>query len=998
MGRLRAPVAAGLATLAVACVLFPGGGRAARRCCSSTGRPPRSRRTPGRGSSCWARRRRSASRGVPWAPRPSGYRPPVERPVVGGVGAARGRAGGRRRRPASAGRVLAAWGPGATPGLWAAVVLGVAAVGLAVGRPRVGAVPVVAAALVGGLAAGLLPATGTAVADGPFVRLADLADGGPLRSGATALPAADLELTLIDGSAAAVTADGIATFGHGHVDVVARVPADDRVRHAGGILGVAGDRVARFVAPGTLLVTGLRPGDPTAVRVQGVAEASAVGSDGTVWLRGYGEPAAAVRRLDLHAYSGAVTLDVTVLPVVTVDAPVGAAPLAAADLLPVPDGALRRTATRLERVTAAPGRTVVTPLAGGLDPVCGLTAVARSATLGAPGPFAAHPGRRRLAGGERAAPARRTGRRAARRSGRRCPGPPSPWSRRRTAASSSRRGRASGRWRRTRPSRTCRPPAPTACPTRPPPGRPPRWCRSRTRAPTGWARRSAWTGAGRAAPATARSAPSPRTAAPACRWAGGWTPRPARSGRTGRAAPGGWRGRRPVHARPARPETRLPPVPLPASSMSLVPDLGDRPPLVATPEGAYRLDGTRVVDGPVTGGVVRADGRGWLLAGGRVLALADGRVLGPVIDGTGPGAPVPVQLAKGVPAARLVLGDASLGLDAQGRAAVLADGVVLAVTTDGVAGGAGPAADRLDHRRGRPRAARRQRRAAAGGAAGLGRLSPRRRARLPAVVSRRAVARAPPRSRSPRRPRPRPAGRSARCRPAPTPRRPRSRSTAVPDSTTQATIAGHRQQHDHRGDRGQRVVAGQADPDPGGGGAQHDGQRHPAGVERDRAAEGHPLDDVGRRLPATAGRTPPPAPPAGRRSAARPAAPQRAPKASTQPALNTRRGGQPPAGPPVDLPAALRGQQLVDRVAEEPDVDRRPDQRTPSPRRAAACVVLATTPIGSPIAPLPAIAATTICATASTATAALRRRGRASTERWEVTVMAPIIDLPANPG
>ena len=117
--------------------------------------------------------------------------------------------------------------------------------------------------------------------------------------------------------------------------------------------------------------------------------------------------------------------------------------------------------------------------------------------------------------------------------------------------------------------------------------------------------------------------------------------------------------------------------------MSLVPDLGDRPPLVATPQGAYRLDGTRLVDGPVTGGVVRADGRGWLLAGARVLALADGRVLGPVIEGSGPAAPVPVQLAKGVPAARLVLGDASLGLDAEGRAAVLADGVVLAITTDG---------------------------------------------------------------------------------------------------------------------------------------------------------------------------------------------------------------------------------------------------------------------------------------------------------------------------
>jgi len=415
MGRLRAPVAAGLATLAVACVLFPWW-RAGGTPVLLVDGPPAPLAAdawtgvellgapPSIGLAVLA----AVGLGLPerWA-----------LPVAGLVGGA---------TAASAGRVLAAWGPGATPGLWAAVVLGVTAVGLAVGRPRVGAVPVVAAALVGGLAAGLLPATGTAVADGPFVRLADLADGGPLRSGATALPAADLRLTLIDGSAAAVTADGIATFGHGHVDVVARVPADDRVRHAGGILGVAGDRVARFVAPGTLLVTGLRPGDPTAVRVRGVAEASAVGADGTMWLRGYGEPAGAVRRLDLHAYPGAVTLDVTVLPVVTVDAPVGAAPLAAADLLPVSDGALRRTASRLERVTAAPGRTVVTPLAGGLDPVCGLTAVARSATLGAPGPFAPTPdgGAWLAANGRllRVAPTACCGP-----SARRCPGPPSRW-------------------------------------------------------------------------------------------------------------------------------------------------------------------------------------------------------------------------------------------------------------------------------------------------------------------------------------------------------------------------------------------------------------------------------------------------------------------------------------------------------------------------------------------------------------------------------------------
>ena len=55
----------------------------------------------------------------------------------------------------------------------------------------------------------------------------------------------------------------------------------------------------------------------------------------------------------------------------------------------------------------------------------------------------------------------------------------------------------------------------------------------------------------------------------------------------------------------------------------------------------------------------------------------------PVIDGDGPAEPVPVQLAKGVPPSRLVLGDATLGLDAQGRGVVLADGVVLAITLDG---------------------------------------------------------------------------------------------------------------------------------------------------------------------------------------------------------------------------------------------------------------------------------------------------------------------------
>ena len=170
MGRLRAPVAAGLATLAVACVLFPWW-RAGDTPVLLVDGPPAPLAVdawtgvellgapPSIGLAVLA----AIGLGLPdrWA-----------LPVAGLVGGA---------TAASAGRVLATWGPGATSGLWAAVVLGVTAVGLAVGRPRVGAVPVVAAALVGGLAAGLLPATGTAVADGPFVRLADLTDGGLLR-------------------------------------------------------------------------------------------------------------------------------------------------------------------------------------------------------------------------------------------------------------------------------------------------------------------------------------------------------------------------------------------------------------------------------------------------------------------------------------------------------------------------------------------------------------------------------------------------------------------------------------------------------------------------------------------------------------------------------------------------------------------------------------------------------------------------------------------------
>lgn len=687
MGRVRAPVAAGLATSAVACVLLPWWRADGAPVLLVDGPPlPLAPDTwtgaellgaplaialavpAAVGIALAATGLRSRSRrGILWPAREVAGGGAL--PVAGLVGAA---------TAAGAGRVLATWGPGGTPGAWAAVVLGVAAAVVAVSRP---AAVVLAAVLVGGLLTGIPPAD-TAAVDGPYVRLVNLGDAGPLRGGATALPASGLRLTLVDGAAAAVTADGIATSGRGHVRVVARVPADDRVRRAGGILGVAGDRVARFVAPGTLLVTGLRPGDPTAVHVRGVADASNVGADGMVWLRGFGEPAAAVRRLDLHTYRGAVTLDVTVLPVVTVDAPVGAAPLAAADLLPVSDGALRRTPSRLERVTAAPGRTVVTPLAGGLDPACGLTAVARSAALGAPGPFAPLPdGGAWLVANGRLLRVDPDGVLRAVRAP--LPGPA-------LALVTTPDG---GVVVATRQALWALPPnvplddlpaTPSNCVPAPPPAGPPAGLVPITN--TGTDRLGVPLGAdGRWVSGTRDGQISSVSADGRTRVPLGVRPDAVPGPVWPDGAGGAWwlEGATPVHARPARPETRLPPVPLPAERLTLVPDLGDRPPLVATPDGAYRLDGTRVVDGPVTGGVVRADGRGWLLAGGRVLALDDGRVLGPVIDGSGPAAPVPVQLAKGVPPAHLVLGDASLGLDAQGRAAVLADGVVLAITTDG---------------------------------------------------------------------------------------------------------------------------------------------------------------------------------------------------------------------------------------------------------------------------------------------------------------------------
>jgi hypothetical protein len=619
---------------------------------------------------------------------------------------------------AGAVRVLFEWGPSGALGAWFAGLVGLLAVAVALGggrtaggRRRVAtpaAVPthdlgplVLAAALVGGLVVGVLPATGAtpAAADGPFRRIADLA-AVPLRSGSTALPASDLRLTTVDGAVAAVTDDGIADVEHGRVTVLARVGADDRGRHAGGILGVADDRVARFVDASTVLVTGLHAGDPTAVRINGVAEAGTVGSDGTAWLRGYGEPSATIRRLDLSSYTGEATLDITFLPVVTIDAPVGADPVAVHDVVPVQGGALRRAGHdggfRLERIAAEPGRVAVTPVAGGFDPTCGLTAAARSASLPTLGPFAGAPD----GGAWLAADGRllRVGPDGVLRAVR-APLPGEVSALVTTADGSVVLGvRGAALWTvsPTTPLDDL-PPTPSDCVPQPRSAGPPvalvpvaNTGTDRLGTPLGVDGR--WVGSTRDGHLTAVSAD-------------GRTRRPLgtrEDGAPGAVWPDGSGGvwwlenatgtLTLVHGRPGLAPVRLPPVAIPADHAVLVPDLGGRTPLVATPSGAFEVDAgvaTRVVDGPVTGGVVRADGRGWLLATGRLLTLDSGRVLGAAIDGSGiagragVGAPVPVQLAKNVPPARIALDGGSVALDARGRAAVFSDGVVLAVAVDG---------------------------------------------------------------------------------------------------------------------------------------------------------------------------------------------------------------------------------------------------------------------------------------------------------------------------
>lgn len=591
-------------------------------------------------------------------------------------------------------------GAGVIPGPWitglaggAAAVCGVAALGVPAasgatagsGPPRrtgtAGWAVAAAAVVLGGVVvvAGA-PGAAAAVTDGPFVRLRGLDR-----------PAT---LTMLDGVAAVADVDGLS----GAADptrLVARVPAGDRGRPR-GVLGGSGDRVVRWVDDAAVMVTGLHAGDPVAVRIRDVAEAGRVGDDGSVWLRAVGDPPDTVRQLVLTSYDGPQDLAATYLPVVTIDAPSSGDRLDLATLRPVRGGAVGAVATpsgtRITRVTPEPNRLAVTTLAGGLDPACGLTADPHTAFLAAAGrPAQDAEGGVWFADGDRLLRLGPDG--VLRAVGAPVPGPVTDLVATPDGAIVLAAGQAVWRLPGAAGALVPLPPTPPGCAAAPPAVGPP--ARLTPVANTAGDPLGApldvtgrWASGRPGAGAIVALSPD-----------GGRTPLGRRrDGELGPVVPDGTGGvwwletddgrTALVHGRPGSPEQRYPAVDLP-DRPSLLTDLGGRPPLVGTAEGAFRIDGgsaRRVVAGRIDGGVARPDGRGWLLADGRLLALDGDRVLGPVIDGGGADAgPVAVQLAKGVAPNRLVLPRAHLVLDASGRAVVVSDGVALAVTADGPA-------------------------------------------------------------------------------------------------------------------------------------------------------------------------------------------------------------------------------------------------------------------------------------------------------------------------
>jgi hypothetical protein len=535
---------------------------------------------------------------------------------------------------------------------------------------------------------------------GGFQLIARL-DAGEPRSGAAGLPAAGAAAAVIvDGRPGVVTPAGLAVADeHGRAWVLARTPDGPPDRPA--IIGAAGGRVLRWTAADAVTVTALDPNDPVAVTVTGVGAVSRLGADGTAWVRAVGDPPGAARRLDLAQRDGEQRPDATYLPVVTINPPSDSAPVDVETVLPVGDGAVRvvpqETGQRLERLTStAAADTEVTPLAGGLDPRCGLTSSGPASFLSHAGQPAAGPEGAlwftadagyttlltRLApdGTLRAVAGPLPGRietLAVEPTGAvvvTAQGPDGP-----------------GLWRLPDPAAAlvdlpapppgCTPPAQAAPGVTLVPVA--RTGHDVLGVPLGADGRWAAGGTDTAGEEVAVVAPNGTHTSLGAREEGatGFVP-------DGTGGIWWWEPRRLVHADRSGVQ-RGPAVDVPGDRPVLVPDLSGRPPLLATDAGAFRIDsGTPVpvVEGPVAGGVVRADGRGWLVAGGRLLALDGDRVLGPVIDaGERPTDPTPVavQLAHGTAPAALALPRAVVALDVGGRAVVIADDVVLAAGDDG---------------------------------------------------------------------------------------------------------------------------------------------------------------------------------------------------------------------------------------------------------------------------------------------------------------------------
>jgi len=186
----------------------------------------------------------------------------------------------------------------------------------------------------------------------------------------------DLRLTVIDGQGVVATSDGLITVDEsGRADVLALLPSEisDRVMENNPMLGVAGDRAVHWFEPGELVVTSLGPGDALHVIVTNVAEASQVGTDGSVWLRALNDEPGTLRRLDVAAVEGGQAVDAFDMPAIEID-PAG--DVRAARLLSDDGAALTvlsdaRTSDHVVRLRAGTDDPASETLAGGLDPVTG---------------------------------------------------------------------------------------------------------------------------------------------------------------------------------------------------------------------------------------------------------------------------------------------------------------------------------------------------------------------------------------------------------------------------------------------------------------------------------------------------------------------------------------------------------------------------------------------------------------------------------------------------